>query len=282
MSRKQWLILKLMLLIFIFIIIFGISIGLMSYSKFGDQRFKTNMTSSMPLEEGEKKSFSNVEKVIVNSISLPVHIYESDVTEVTLQDNSIAYGLGSRKPNRISHKDGIIRFEQRKQTPFLFFVRGNIIIEVPRGSILEYDIESISGIINHDALSQGTLKLETVSGSIKIYQKGEIAFAESVSGSVRIYSAFEHVSAESVSGSVNIVANQDSKEILGESVSGSVRIQLEQVSGYEIDYSTLSGSVKDTYSNIAYLKSGQAENGDSSLKINVSTISGSIKLTDWE
>lgn len=240
------------------------------------------MKNSMPIEEGEKKSFSDVEKIVIGSISLPVDIYESDVTEVTIQDNSTAFGFGRAKPNKISYDKGILSFMQVKQMSFLSIVRGNIIIEVPRGSVLEYDIENISGSINHNALSKGTLGAETISGSIKIYQKGEKVFAESVSGSVRIYSAFKGASAESVSGSVNITANQDSEEISSSSISGSVRIQLEKVTGYEMMYSTVSGSVKDTYLNINYSKSGKATAGDESLQINASTISGSIKLTDLD
>lgn len=282
MSRKQWLIVKLILLIFILIMLSRISIRMIKHSGSSENKFGFNLNNSMPIEEGEKKSFSKVDKIVVDSISLPVRIYESDVSEVTLQDNSTRYGLGNRKPNRISHKDGILIFEQRKQFSFLSFVKGNLIIEVPRGSTLEYDIESISGSINHDAVSKGTLRAETISGSIKIQQGGEEIFAESVSGAMRIYSAFEEVSAESVSGSINIIANQDTKEISGSSVSGSILVQLEKVSGYKMDYSTISGRVKDMYSNINYSKSGTGENGDSSLRINASSISGSIKLTDWE
>lgn len=272
MNRKQWLIIKLILLVLIFSMFIGIAISAINYSK----------SSGMPIVEGEKQSFSDIDKIVIESISLPVHIYESDVTQVTVMDNSKAYGLGTSKPNRLSQESSTLSFKQGKRISFLSFVMGDLVIEVPRGSVLEYDIENISGSITHDARSTGTLKVSSISGSVKVHQIGDKVFAKSTSGSVRIYATFEEVSAESISGSVRVMANQDSRQILGSSVSGSVSIQLENVSGYEIDYSTTSGSVKDTYTNIDYSKSGMITQGDSILKINASSVSGSIRLMDWE
>lgn len=219
---------------------------------------------------------------MVDSISLPVHVYESDVTQVTVQDNSTVYGRGTKSPNTLSQKDDVLSFKQGKRFSSLSLVRGNLVIEVPRGSALEYDINNISGSIIHDAMSKDTLTAATISGSVKIYQGGEKIFAKSISGSVRLYSSFEDVSANSVSGSVRLLANQDSKQISGSSISGSVKIQLENVSGYDLDYSTTSGSVKDTYTNMPSGKSGHFTHNDASLKINASTVSGSISLIDWE
>lgn len=283
MNRKQWLLIKLILLFFILIIL-GRIIIVGNINILDEIRISITGPSSFNnthLDEGEEKSFSNVEKIMVDSISLPVHIYESDVAKVTVRDNSTSHGLGSKNPNTLSQKGGVLSFKQKKRFSFLSIVRGGLIIEVPRGSILEYDISNISGSIIHDAISKDTLRATTVSGSIKIHQGNEKVFAKSTSGSIRIYSSFEDVKAQSVSGGVQILANQDSKQISGSSVSGSVTIQLANVTGYEMDYSTTSGSVKDTYANIDYSKSGNASYGDSSLKINASSVSGSIKLADW-
>lgn len=289
MSRKNWLLIKLILLSLIFvllsriIIVGNISIrgNINVLDKIRISIMGPSTLNNIPFKEGEEKSFSNVEKIVVDSISLPVHIYESDVAQVTVKDSSTVYGLGSKNPNTLSQENGTLSFKQKKRFPFLSIVRGNLVIEVPHGSTLEYDISNVSGSIIHDATSENTLKTTTVSGSIKIHQGGEKVFAKSTSGSVRIYSPFKDVSAKSVSGAVRILADQNSKQISGSSVSGSVTVQLENVSGYDMDYSTTSGSVKDTYSNIDYSKSGNASYGDSSLKISASSVSGSIKLADW-
>ena len=276
MSRKKWLGIKLILLIFIFLTLFRISIFVIGSSTSRNTPFGGIIMNNIPLKEGEQKAFSNVEKIVVDVISLPIHIYEGDVTQVTVQDNSSVYGLGANSHNTLTQKDGVLSFKQAKRFSFLSIVRGNVLIEVPKGSTLEYDINNISGSIIIDAPSRDTLLATTISGSVKIRQGGERVFAKSTSGSVRIYSPFEDVSAKSISGSVNILANQDSKQVSGSSVSGSVKIQLKDVTGYDIDYSTTSGSVKDTYANIDYSKSGNTSYGDSSLKISASRVSGSI------
>lgn len=281
MSRKKWLTVKLILLILMFITLIAISVTVIIRPRLSDYGLGANMLSIMPIEEGEKKTFTDVEKIIVDTINLPIDIYESDVSQVSIQDNTTIYGLGSRKPNKVAYQDGVLSFKQVKQKSFLSIVRGNVIVEVPRGSVLDYKLDSISGGINHDALSED-LKLETISGAIRIQQEGEKISVESISGSVRIYSAFEDVVVDSISGSIRLVANGNTKEVEGSSISGSIRIKLDQVSGYEMDYSTISSSVKDDYSKTAYSKSGRASSGDESLKMNLSSISGSIGLADWD
>ncbi len=282
MSRKQWLIVKLILLILILFTILRIGIKVMTHSGSNYHWFGSSMTNDMPIENGEKKVFSDVEKILIDSINLPVEIYESDVNQVTIQDNTSVQGVGTRKANKISYQDGILSFKQAKQRPFLFSVRGNVVVEVPRGSNLEYRINSVSGHINHDALSKGQLKVGTVSGSINIYQEGKKVSAESISGSIQIDSAFEEIKVDTISASIRIVANQDTKEIKGSSVSGSIKVKLDKVPGYEMDYSTVSSRVRDSYAKIDYSKSGKAINGDGSLKIDAQSVSGSITLTDWE
>ncbi len=267
MNRKNWLTVKLILLLVI-LIFMGIA--------------ALNFTGlkSLTAIKGEEKSFNNVEKIVVESISLSVEVLETDGTTVTIKDNSKGYGLRAGKSNTLKQENGVVTFKQGKGM-FLSFVMGNVVIEVPRGSILEYDVSSISGDIDLDAMSRDSLNASSISGAIEIHQGGEKAEVETTSGSVRIHAPFEKVKAESVSGSIRLKADENSKEVLTSAISGSIRIQLKNVSGYSMDYSSTSGSIKDTYDNIDYSKSGQANRGNSALDINVSTISGSIKLSDW-
>ena len=79
-----------------------------------------------------------------------------------------------------------------------------------------------------------------------------------------------------------MLADQRSKDIESSTVSGSIKVQLENVSGYEMDYKSTSGGVKDMYSNNDYSKSGKATQGDGSLDMDLKSVSGSIKLTDWK
>ena len=281
MSRKQWLSVKLVLLTAILVMTAIIGVKMFDSSSPSGFDFGFHMDKGMPIEVGQKKAFLNVEKVIVETINLPVHIYESDVAQVTIQDNTTVYGIGPGKPNLISHQDGVLAFKQVKQKSFMTLVKGHVIVEVPKGSSLNYQLGSISGDISHNALSKENLKVQTISGTIEIRQKGEEVSAESISGAVRIYEAFEEVSADTISGSISLVADQGTKEISGSSISGSIKIMLNKVSGYEMNYSTVSSQVEDVYSQTNYSKSGKGKTGDGSLSIDVETISGSIALEDW-
>ncbi len=269
MNRKKWLSIKLILLLLIF---FVASVGTFNYVSSKSQT-STNQ---------EEKLFTDVEKIVVESVSLSVNIYESDVQKVTIKDNSKTYGLSNKTDNIIEEKGGVVLVKQGRNVSFLSFVTGEFIIEVPKGSFIEYDINSISGKIDHNALSEDTLRVTSISGAIRIHQGCEKVLVETTSGSVKIYEPFQELNISSVSGSVRIVADQDTNQILTSTISGSTSIQLEDVSGYNMDYSTTSGSVQDVYEDTDHSKEGSVTTGDSSLKINSSSTSGSIRLEDWK
>ena len=271
MSRKNYLSIKLIIMV---LILLTISFMAFNFSGFGNKDTGT---------VGGKQSFSNVEKIVVESLSLSLEVYESDVSEVTVIDNSRFTGIKNREPNIITQEGNTVKVKQRKGGFFLSFVSGNIVIEVPKGSIIEYDLSNVSGAINFDASSKEQLNLKTVSGSIKVHEKdGDSLDAKTTSGSIEIRSAFNKVKTKSVSGSISMFAAQKSKDIESTTVSGSIKVQLENVSGYEMDYKSTSGGVKDMYSNNDYSKSGKATQGDGSLEMDLKSVSGSIKLTDWK
>ena len=159
-----------------------------------------------------------------------------------------------------------------KHNDFLNFITGNIVIEVPKDIVLEYTIKNISGSIDHDAPSKKSLTATSISGSINVHQGGEKAYLNSTSGSVRSHQGFEELSASSVSGGFYVVADQKSRVLSVNSVSSGVNVKLEQGLGYTLDYSTVSGSVKDTYQNVKLKNSGEVVYGDGSLKMRASSV----------
>lgn len=268
MRTNKWLKTKLILLIFLFIVT---SIFAINYTGL------LNKTSG----NNNERTFSTVEKIVLESTSLSVNIIESDVKQVTIKDNSKSSGLKTEKPIKIDQKGNVVSIKQRKKSFFLSFVSGTIVIEVPRESKLEFDVSTVSGDINHDAQSRETLRVTSVSGEVNIHQGGTKVITKTTSGEVRVLSPFEELKANSVSGSIYVIANQDSKQATISTVSGSVKIQLEKVTGYDFNYSTTSGSIKDAYEKRDYSKSGNTTKGNSTLKIDASSVSGSIKLMDW-
>ena len=95
----------------------------------------------------------------------------------------------------------------------------------------------------------------------------------------KIDGSFDKINAESVSGSVDFTTSKPlSKDSDFSAISGSVKLDLPKSSEYEVDYDTVSGSFRDEITGISGSKSGKSQNGKGSVKINVSTVSGSIKI----
>ena len=268
MKRSNWFIVKLTLLIVLF---FAIGIGAINFS---------GLTNKSNIDKKEK-TFSSVDKLVMESTSLSVDIHESNVEKVTIKDHSKTRGLMARKPIKIIQTGGVVSVKQRKSGFFFTSVSGNIVVEIPKGSKLEYDVSTVSGHIDHDATSSSELKAKSISGKIGIQKSGEKVNVKTTSGAIKIYSPFEEIKGKSVSGSIFVAANQDSKKVNLSTVSDSIKIQLENRVGYTFNFSTKSGSVKDTYENKDYSKSGKATIKEPLVKIGASSISGSITLVDW-
>lgn len=268
MTRKRYLGIKLVILSILFVVISIFSINIGKYSFFEETIV-------------EEKVFTDVEKIQVDLMSFSVDVVESDVENVTVKNTTRQFGLKPGNTIIIQEDDKIVRIFQEKKSSFLFFSTGSIVIEVPKNKILEYGINNVSGSIDHNAKSKNLISAISISGSVRIHQGGESAFVESVSGSVKTYASFVDLRANSISGSVRAFADSNSKQVDISSISGSVGVQLENVSGYDMTYSTTSGSVRDDYKATKYPKSGHVQEGDALLRINASTVSGSIRLADW-
>ena len=75
-------------------------------------------SSNMIIEECEEKIFSHVKEIIVESISLPVYVYETEDVNVTIKCNSKSYRLSAEKYNTIKEKDGVVLIKQNKTSSF--------------------------------------------------------------------------------------------------------------------------------------------------------------------
>lgn len=140
------------------------------------------------------------------------------------------------------------------------------------------DLSSVSGSIKVDErLSAGTVRLHSVSGSIKGIIFGEDFEADTVSGSVKLGIA------SACKGKIN-------------TVSGSVKIKLMNDIGLDIKSSGMSGSMKlITDKHVEWNKgekntvhfgfnnsSRSAFFGDGGVKLTTSSVSGSVKVYDFD
>ncbi len=276
MKGNNKLVIKLIVLIILLIVFIGVAIGLVSYFAFNNHTSGGLLNHEGGTPTAEAQSFSDVQEIIIDVASLDIKIIETNSDKVTLYDNSHSYGfvIGVRGQNTISQNGGILRFKQANSIGinFGFGMRGDILVEVPKGSLIEYKLNNVANNIELDAPSKDTLEINSVSGTIEILQGGEDLKINTVSGRTEVFEPFETVKVNSVSGSVYSVANVDSEYVRLDTVSGRSVVEIDGVSGYETSLDSLSGSVNDSY--------GLNGNGND-LDIEVSSVSGSIELEDW-
>lgn len=272
MSRKKYLGFKLAGLFLLLVILIGVIINIIFFNS-------NNNKDGDDIQF--EKSYSDVEIINIDLISLPVKIYERDIKEIIIRDNTNIRSLRDENALKIHQEDQVLTITQKKKHTFLSITTGNLIIEVPRGRRLNYKINNISGDVKHNVASKGLLIVKTISGDINIHQSGDQLSIESTSGSLKMHESFKEVLSKTVSGNIYLNANKDSLYLESKSVSGEIKINLKNIRGYLMDYSTTSGSVRDSYQDTKYTKSGQVKSGDGTFKIDVSTVSGSIKLEDW-
>lgn len=271
MTNKRLLWIRLILLILLFLVI---SAGAVTALSLGLQRGKMSSTV---------QSFQGINKISVNAASLSVRIVEDSVTKVTVTDNTRVFGLVPGKKSAAYQTADTLYFNERNHFPFLFgSITGEITIEVPKGTPLEYQLNITSGSIYLDAPSKNTLKIKNTSGSVKVLQGADHLDLTCTSGSAHIDSAFETAKVKNTSGTILLSADEHSKELTCDNTSGTIKIRLDPSAGYDLSYFAVSGSFKDLYHDINYSKNGHNIYGDGSLKLDAKNISGSIKLCNWD
>lgn len=133
-------------------------------------------------------------------------------------------------------------------------------VRVPKGASL--DVEVVSAPANIDGIDGGTIKVNSVSGKVRINARSPSVEAEAVSGSVELAGHADKVNLQTVSG--DILAPSVSQEAELQTVSGRIR-----VSGgpwKRLNLSTVSGDVQ--------LSGGAAPGGS----LDVDSMSGDVQL----
>lgn len=137
----------------------------------------------------------------------------------------------------------------------------SLTVELPESLLLdEADIDVVSANLTMDNTNVKELDLDTVSGDIVVKS-----------------STVEDFDINSVSGSVNLITLICPQKGKFNSVSGSINFELPQNSGYEVEFSTVSGDYNsDEFST---KNSGNTYTvGDGTAKYKVNTVSGNISI----
>jgi DUF4097 and DUF4098 domain-containing protein YvlB len=191
-------------------------------------------------------------------------------------------------------------------------IRGGARVETVNGSIEAKELagrirlESVNGEITADSL-EGDLKISTVNGSIDSRSsKGNEDSYESVNGSIEVFSESTEINVETVNGDIKLKLGKVSQLNL-ETVNGSTEAWLELENNGEIEASSVGGSIRlylqsevsarfdieghaggGITNNLSADKMQKAKYGPNrwlkfslnggSAKVNVSTVSGRVKL----
>ncbi|MBQ0166504.1 MAG: DUF4097 family beta strand repeat protein [Treponema sp.] len=129
-------------------------------------------------------------------------------------------------------------------------------------SFLDAEIATVSGLISTSGISYDTLTAESVSGDIVVADAVRSAECETVSGDV----TFETIEPLSDNSRFN-------------SVSGNISLRLPSDSSFNLNWATLSGSVRNGFSSGKAERSGSFSAGNGKPKISMETVSGNIRVT---
>jgi DUF4097 and DUF4098 domain-containing protein YvlB len=191
-------------------------------------------------------------------------------------------------------------------------VRGGVRIETVNGSIDVKELagrirlESVNGRITADSL-EDDVKISTVNGTIDSRSsKGKEDSYESVNGSIAVFSESGDINVETVNGDIELKLGKVHQLNL-DTVNGSIEARLELDENGEIEASSVGGSIRlylqsdvsarfdieghaggNITNNLSADKMQKAKYGpnrwlkfslnDGSAKVNVSTVSGTVKL----
>lgn len=274
MTRRQKLTIRLVLYIFLFVFVLCAGVQLVQHDW-----SRSHTSADRTAVASETWRTQEVQNIKTDLTACSVEILPNEADEVCVE--IYREGLGNYVKPETSLKDGVLTIVEEARLLNFSMSNCKVLIYVPEHTALSYQLKTVSGGIKLHVKS-ATADLSSTSGSVKVWESGGALSADSVSGSIKVYAPFESMKLNTTSGSVKAVADAQTKSAHIDTTSGSVKLSLtNDVTGYTMQYSSVSGSVRDMYRNADFGKNGTTDQGDGALDINIKTVSGSIKLTDW-
>ena len=219
----------------------------------------------------------------IKTISTALRTFPVEVSKSS--DSKIHIDFEGKAENycKLSHNGSeILVKEVKRKSGFNTHINGKVYITLPETFDKELNIDNVSGSVKIYGIKAEKASIEAVSGSVSItdcdIKKAKI---DTVSGSSKVSGNFEQLNIESVSGSIKA---ESGRALVGkcdfESVSGSIQLELPANMGYSMEYETMSGSFKDELAGFSGSRNGHYSKGSGSPKIKISSVSGSIRITE--
>jgi hypothetical protein len=169
----------------------------------------------------------------------------------------------------------------------VYRVERDVQLSAASGSV---DVSSVGGILRATSASgdvklaevKNDIKVTAMSGSIDIRNPGERVEASTASGSVRISNAKNDVKSHVTSGGIEISGNPAGNRLWDlKTVSGGIEIRVPSQASFLLSAESVSGGIKTNIPVVIEEKSKhslRAHIGDSSGRVEVRTVSGSINV----
>ena len=235
------------------------------------------------IEASELAKNTTFEAVGIKTISTDLRTFPVEVSKSS--DSKIHIDFEGKAENycKLSHNGSeILVKEVKRKSGFNTHINGKVYITLPETFDKELNIDNVSGSVKIYGIKAEEASIEAVSGSVSITDCDiKKAKVDTVSGSSKVSGNFEQLNIESVSGSIKA---ESGRALVGkcdfESVSGSIQLAIPANMGYSMEYETMSGSFKDEIAGVSGSKHGKYTYGSGNTEIEVSTMSGSIKIEE--
>ncbi|SHK34431.1 DUF4097 family beta strand repeat-containing protein [Paramaledivibacter caminithermalis] len=234
---------------------------------------------------------ADIQIINVNTVSSDIELFSEDRDDIRIHfEGSIASSKEIILPELITeNENGSLLIDiKHKSKMNIGYYTSNIRVHVyiPKTYSKDIIIKTTSGEIYLDYIDNiRNASLKSVSGDIKaecLYT--EKTMLESTSGSVKIEDFKGELKCITTSGDIKINVNSLTDNIFCKSISGDTKIQLPEKSEFYLEAKSVSGDVGCEFPIIMEGKlsdnkiNGKIGNGKN--KINVSTVSGDIKITN--
>jgi len=163
----------------------------------------------------------------------------------------------------------------------------------------KYSIKTVSGAVTISDVDAGNMNLNTTSGRISVSSASAVTISagstsgrvdlsgvaaqeigiDTVSGRIEVGGEFEGLSIGTTSGSVDVNSREMPQRISISSVSGSITLRLPENDGFEISYSSISGSFNCDFDVKHSNRTATHKGGGSNIRLK--TVSGSMRVREW-
>ena len=235
------------------------------------------------IEASELAKNTTFEAFGIKTISTDLRTFPVEISKSS--DSKIHIDFEGKAENycKLSHNGSeILVKEVKRKGGFNAHINGKVYITLPETFDKELNIDNVSGSVKIYGIKAEEASIEAVSGSVSITDCDiKKAKVDTVSGSSKVSGNFEQLNIESVSGSIKAESGKALVEKCDfESVSGSIQLAIPANMGYSMEYETMSGSFKDEIAGVSGSKHGKYTHGSGNTEIEVSTMSGSIKIEE--